>query len=105
MTERDDRVERVARAIGLEIARAPVEPRGGWLRAARAAITETEQWEKIETAPTGAGNLILLSRPDGIASIGYFDGVEQRWHDCYGEMQPPPTHWMPLPQPPGGDNE
>ena len=79
------------------------------------------QWLPIETAPKD-GTEILLSNGETVAQGNWlhaepyireyrdidgryvdqdeFDGYDG-WIDQTGGMQPDPTHWMPLPPPPG----
>ncbi len=82
-------------------------------------------WQPIETAPKD-GTDVMLSNGKSV-SVGSwlhqepvirerrdldgryidqdeFDGFEG-WVDWGGGMQPAPTHWMPLPPPPGGIGE
>jgi hypothetical protein len=98
MTERDDRdrVERVARAIGLEIARAPVEPRGGWLRAARAAIAAAEPpgWKLVPVEPTLG---MLIAGSDDTDTNANRAEVRRSWAAM--------VKAAPLPPPPGDGNE
>lgn len=84
-------------------------------------------WQPIETAPKGTGDLngpeILLwwdayrynvddDDPEPIMAIGWWKwnprtkcgyfSDNQRFDD-YGLAESPPTHWMPLPDPPTGE--
>jgi hypothetical protein len=57
----------------------------------------------IETAPKDVPE-ILLSNGEQVSSGGWFSGEddhEAQWMDWGGGMLPEPTHWMPLPPPPG----
>lgn len=77
-------------------------------RAGLARVARVPQWLPIETAPvSGRGE-----RPNWfLAANGHHVGVCARWGDeGYGEtiadecdqvVSPSPTHWMPLPPPPG----
>lgn len=61
------------------------------------------KWEPIETAPRD-GTWILGWRKsnvfiDGVQTVMAFDDVEDHWVDGCFEVDPP-THWMPLPEPP-----
>lgn len=67
-------------------------------------------WQPIETAPKEDGVLVLLypSRcwADDVNSdceVGYWDDFVQRWlaATTAAEDYTGPTHWMPLPLPPG----
>lgn len=66
-------------------------------------------WQPIETAPKD-GTVVLIHDPDdapytGIVTIGLFDG--EKWNGCdhgyhmNAGIIVAPTHWMPLPSPPG----
>lgn len=120
----DARVERVAEALWqAESVRARGGPRlvawtdesnhtrEQWRFMARAAIAAAEpRWQPIETAPKDKGDLLLS---DGkYVTVGWYDpdfrpngrwlsNDDEGWHSD----RPTFTHWMPLPQPPGADNE
>ena len=58
------------------------------------------QWQPIETAPKD-GTVVLLGRADYYPKSGYW--VEHEFQDWWGwdrDRACPPTHWMPLPEPP-----
>jgi len=60
-----------------------------------AAVAAAEpRWQPIETAPHGVP-LLLWNKHNHFVGIWFADWVG-------GEK---PTHWMPLPPPPGADNE
>jgi hypothetical protein len=74
----------------------------------------TTSWQPIETAPRDGSDILLICNtaytPE--ASIGWWsaDGwrhysrPEEKWHG--GVVKWFPTHWMPLPAPPGiGEGE
>lgn len=54
------------------------------------------RWQAIATAPKD--QLILLF-DDGAYILGLWDEETQAWFD-HGPMEPPPTHWLPLPPAP-----
>ncbi len=57
------------------------------------------EWQPIETAQVD-GNWVLVWYPDGMdCSIAYIND-EGTWQDWDGDLYGPPTHWMPLPNPP-----
>lgn len=77
------------------------------------------EWQPIETAPRDGTDIIILV--DNMAIQGYFhtpkdipvhatwirrDGrweyitLESHGCGCCSSYDPPPTHWMPLPEPP-----
>lgn len=79
------------------------------------------KWQPIETAPKGDGSgfgpVILIYRPKRIGGggricVAAFDPESFRknprphWHSFFGTLSKyqdrdnPPTHWMPLPEPP-----
>jgi hypothetical protein len=86
--------------------------RGAALQAPKS--TEPE-WQPIETAPKD-GTLILLGRSKGVWAGKYTPVFtsgyrpDSAWqsmllnHDHMAERYAPPTHWMPLPQPPTSGN-
>ena len=51
-------------------------------------------WQPIETAPIGKHVLVIDKDIDEIA-VAFMNSCETRLSK--------PTHWMPLPEPPGGD--
>lgn len=70
------------------------------------------EWQPIETAPKGTK--VLVYSPDRCANCPpEAGGAITAWHDgeywCNGRLETgeiavlkhAPTHWMPLPQPPG----
>lgn len=76
------------------------------------------QWQPIETAPkedgseflvidTVYGNDISVVRVEGGVMIGLCDGrrsIENQTDSSTDYHQPYATHWMPLPEPPKGEN-
>lgn len=68
------------------------------------AAYEKAQWQPIETAPKD-GSWILVSDPSGtwMDSARFYEGAWCSWPTTicqYGPEEDPPTHWMPLPEPP-----
>lgn len=69
------------------------------------AKLRTADWQPIESAPKdgervllwGLGFLVMLGQ---WAGLGDYAGP-QWWSVTGVAIVPPPTHWMPLPQPPG----
>jgi hypothetical protein len=64
------------------------------------------EWQRIESAPyTGATRDILVSDGRRVA-MAWFSSIEGVWCDStVGDphdptLDPQPTHWMPLPEPP-----
>jgi hypothetical protein len=61
------------------------------------------EWQSIETAPKD-GTVILAYRYQ-LGSLSWlivmFNRGSDTWFDYYTGMQVFPTHWMPLPEPPG----
>ena len=70
----------------------------GWQGAWTAIVTPV--WQPIETAQQD-GYHVLLYRPD-ICFVGYYAAGGEWIISAPGlpPMNPPPTHWQPLPQPP-----
>lgn len=69
-----------------------------------------QDWQPIETAPKDGTRVLLLTEHVGV-SIGFFGPKYSLYGINYGDdwgygcswrdsIQPPPTHWMPLPDPP-----
>lgn len=57
------------------------------------------EWQPIETAPKD-GTEILVFDDGAYIVTPWIEGDDQSgWWDN-GFMDPPPTHWMPLPAPP-----
>ena len=66
-------------------------------------IEELGRWRDISSAPKD-GSHIQLYRPE-IQFVGYFATRAKKWaHNAPGLpfMDPPPTHWKPLPEEPHG---
>jgi len=83
-------------------------------------LESAQQWRPIESAPKDGAEIILSNgetvaqghwfhTPPFIREIRDMDGhyIDQDesdgyddWIDSSGGMQPDPTHWIPLPQPP-----
>ena len=67
------------------------------------------EWQPIETAPR-PWTPILAYDPtyeDGAVTAMMWNPDWQTWAPCVGDenfAELRPTHWMPLPDPPGGDN-
>ena len=73
-------------------------------------------WQDISTAPKDGTPVLLYGRLEGEVS-GDWDGehvaigsfLYERWSvdatDYYEVTVVNPTHWQPLPQPPGEENE
>lgn len=55
------------------------------------------QWQPIETAPKGGRDLILLLTPSDFPQFAY----SNTWWTAGFSVECKPTHWMPLPPPPG----
>jgi hypothetical protein len=60
-------------------------------------------WQTIETAPKD-GSDILIVRLNRVR-VGFWRPKEGRWGfygagGVWAEKNNPPTHWMPLPEPP-----
>jgi hypothetical protein len=93
------------------------------IQAARRTTPDREAWQPIETAPKDGTPILLSNGTDveqgwwmheegGITEHRDMDGrytgqTESDgfigWWDVSGCMQPEPTHWMPLPDPPTSD--
>lgn len=94
--EKDDRKRRKTMRsvrLGRTAGESPAEP-------------EASSWQPIETAPKDGTRIICWGPELAVAECEW----RLRWHDhgtgWYRTNQHPivnPTHWMPLPQPPSGD--
>ena len=69
---------------------------------------QPQEWQPIETAPKDGAEIILCNSEG--ATSGWFEDEEWRifrHRSSTGEilfwLNPRPTHWMPLPQPPKGE--
>lgn len=59
------------------------------------------EWQPIETAPRDGTHMLLFR--EHVYFIGYWATKAQSWRvnaDGLPMINPPPTHWMPLPEPP-----
>lgn len=57
-------------------------------------------WQPIETAPEmEAGDYLLLWNGYRM-TVGYCVDEDYGWWEHYESIQPQPTHWAPLPEPP-----
>ena len=77
----------------------------GWeqqadIQAYRSALALRGDWQPIETAPKDGTWIVLwVDSEPLVAGWNANDGDWRlRWNDDW--IQPPPTHWMPLPTPP-----
>ena len=69
------------------------------IKTIRTALT-SQTWQGIESAPIDTDVLLYSSKRKYIV-IGYHDGYNNpNWRNDQGEIFNPPTHWMPLPNPP-----
>lgn len=57
------------------------------------------EWQEIETAPKD-GTEILAWNGETCLCVVFHDGAWVENYD-YAELVEIPTHWMPLPKPPG----
>jgi hypothetical protein len=81
----------------------------GDLRALLAAVPE---WRDIESDPPEFGRVVILyGEWEAIRDDSRYWSVETgmrcldgRYHDAGEGFDAWPTHWMPLPQPPGGED-
>jgi hypothetical protein len=55
-------------------------------------------WQPIETAPKDTRTVLIAWR--GFVTTGFFCPDDGEWLDLPHMEQCPPTHWMPLPEPP-----
>ncbi len=59
------------------------------------------EWQPIHTAPKDGGCTYLILRctsPGAHTCVGTF--YNGRWKVIHADIDPRPTHWMPLPKPP-----
>lgn len=64
-------------------------------------MSREDQWQPIETAPKDGTEILVFDAGAIFISLWFTDPDrgEQGWWDN-GIVEPPPTHWMPLPDPP-----
>ena len=77
--------------------------------AAEAKLHETTEWRPIETAPREEGSTIIVGRGGGqlrerYSATGRWDKMFERFDAEWGSYRLAPTHWLPLPAPPGGSD-
>lgn len=64
-------------------------------------------WQPIETAPKDGDTEVLIYGALGTIKVAWYSGGEWKWeYDndmTYGSTVYRPTHWMPLPEPPDGE--
>lgn len=64
------------------------------------------EWQPIETAPKDGTRILMYGIPGFEILIGFWNDYHIPEHWCYSEESlyknnGNPTHWMPLPPPPG----
>jgi hypothetical protein len=58
-------------------------------------------WRPIDTAPKGFNTPLLVCGPRwGHPCICVWNDHFEEWEDNGARVEPQPTHWMPLPEPP-----
>ena len=67
-----------------------------------------DAWQPIETAPRDGTRFLAFERWNADYQIyecwwGEDFGNWEGWRDAW-DSEPEPTHWMPLPKPPSGEN-
>lgn len=68
----------------------------------RLAEKGAEDWQDATTAHPKDDRDVLLCGGNGPTRIGYFSHIGYTWCDKSGR-EDRPTHWRPLPAPPGGE--
>ena len=63
------------------------------------------EWQEMEDAPTDGSRVQLYCKGNGITVYGpiygWYGRTYSAWIDDRGDkLNPPPTHWMPPPEPP-----
>lgn len=109
----DEQIKRVAEAIDpMHNGRSYSDRCKNIERAKRAIEAMEPQWQSIETAPKD-GSLVDVYIGGNVCeryTEAYYSEAEQCW--CWNIegtgrrvvfTETPPTHWMPLPQPPKGE--
>jgi len=74
-------------------------------------LESAQQWQPIETAPKDGTEVLVWCEHHGTAYLAIFENhfPNQGWFcadaypDGWTELCVDPTHWMPLPEPPGGE--
>jgi hypothetical protein len=58
-------------------------------------------WEPIATAPKDGTYILVFEYPSKPLDTLYWSDFDQEWRNGYNNHPAYPTHWMPLPEPPG----
>lgn len=64
-----------------------------------AAEKRAQGWQPIETAPKVELAELILCNGKIVCAGSWWEGS---WSTLHDYIDPQPTHWMPLPKPPGG---
>ena len=91
-----------------------LEPKGEcWVELSSAALSADlapveAAWQPIETAPRDGTRFLAFERGNADYQIyecwwGEDFGNWEGWRDAW-DSEPEPSHWMPLPPPPAGEN-
>lgn len=82
-----------------------LHPEDWCYRCLMGVVCQTAQtWQPIETAPKNGTEVLVYDDGAIMVSSWLDDGQRAGWWDN-GLMDPPPTHWMPLPPPPDATTE
>lgn len=68
-------------------------------------LTSEMVWQPIETAPRDGAIFLFFNARNGWVNTGFWSGTRFFWHHlgpsgARDPIDPMPTHWMPLPEPP-----
>ena len=61
------------------------------------------EWKPIETAPKD-GTRVLVLHEEGFAVVAFKRRTAWRVTWRFEKLHGRPTHWMPIPDPPGGES-
>ena len=65
-------------------------------------------WIPVRGNPPPVERYVLTWQPHGVPKIAMITlgpTVRMQWYTQAGYMSDPPTHWMPIPEPPKGKGE
>lgn len=58
------------------------------------------EWQPIETAPDATDILLFVGAPVYTVLVGWHHSAGYFLNHLCEQLEPQPTHWMPLPGPP-----
>ena len=58
-------------------------------------------WQPIDTAPRDGMPVLLFLPAWDMFEVGVYNAALGQWQERTGDLMDTPSHWMPLPPPPG----